>query len=397
MAITSVRKYFYIIVLPLVFIFSCSSSNTDDKVVPSDLSVNITIVGATVENQTGDGTGRVSVRAFAKNATRYAFRFGGDDLLESSTGSIEYTFSKIGTNTYNIVAYAYSKDGESIQKSATVEVLKDDPSAIDPDPDAEDPDDPQGDNPPPPVSLVFSDEFDYSGPPDPDKWHHQTIPIIGGDWANGELQHYTDRLDNSYVSDGTLKIKAIKEVYSTAGTTKDYTSARLNSKFAFTYGRIDVRAKLPVEEGTWPAIWTLGANINEIGNYFGDQFGSVGWPACGEIDIMEQRGWDKSKTIAYFHWGDTVTGAYNSTGCDNIPVADSTTEFHIYSLVWDSSSMKVLVDDQLVCELSNTSDKPYDNQHYLLLNIAMGGNLGGTVPGNFNESVMEIDFVRFYQ
>ena len=117
-------------------------------------------------------------------------------------------------------------------------------------------------------NLIWSDEFDYSGPPDPTKWHHQVIPIIDGvNWANDELQHYTDENTNSFVSNGTLKIKAIKESYSFNGVTKNYTSARLNSKFAFQYGRVDVHAKLPNEAGTWPAIWTLGANINEIGNY----------------------------------------------------------------------------------------------------------------------------------
>ena len=112
-----------------------------------------------------------------------------------------------------------------------------------------------------------------------------------------KLQHYTDEISNSYVSNGTLKIKAIKENYTYNGVTKNYTSARLNSKYAFQYGRIDVGAKLPAEAGTWPAIWTLGCNINETGNYFGSTYGSVGWPDCGEIDIMEQNGWDKNSYL----------------------------------------------------------------------------------------------------
>ena len=99
-----------------------------------------------------------------------------------------------------------------------------------------------------------------------------------------------------------MKIVAIKENYTVDNSTKNYTSARLNSKFGFKYGRVDVRAKLPSTRGTWPAIWTLGTNINEVGNYFGDSEGSIGWPKCGEIDIMEQNGWNKNELIGHFHY-----------------------------------------------------------------------------------------------
>ena len=107
-----------------------------------------------------------------------------------------------------------------------------------------------------------------------DKWHHQVIPIFEGGWANNEKQHYTNRIENSYVSNGTLKIVAKNEIYDYKGITKSYTSARLNSKFDFQYGRIDVRAKLPKSVGTWPAIWTLGTNVGEIGNYHGKVIGN---------------------------------------------------------------------------------------------------------------------------
>ena len=112
------------------------------------------------------------------------------------------------------------------------------------------------------------------------------IPGVG--WANGEEQHYTNRIDNSYV-DGSwfLNIVAKKETFTDQNLTKNYTSARLNSKFAFTYCRVDVRAKLPLELGTWQAIWMLGKNINENGGYWDQVFGTTNWPACGEVDIME--------------------------------------------------------------------------------------------------------------
>ena len=247
-------------------------------------------------------------------------------------------------------------------------------------------------------NLVWSDEFDdYSGEPDPTKWHHQIVPIINGNsWANGEEQHYTDNISNSYVSNGSLKIKAVKENYNYNGVTKSYTSARLNSKFAFKYGRVDVRAKLPSSAGTWPAIWTLGANINEIGNYFGDTYGSVGWPNCGEIDIMEQNGWNKNITYAYLHYTNANTNIYENVGTTT-PITESSETYHIYSLIWTEDVIQVLLDDNVFFERQNTNIIPYDNLHYIILNIAMGGNLGGVIPSDFSQDVMEIDYVRIYE
>lgn len=244
--------------------------------------------------------------------------------------------------------------------------------------------------------LVFADEFEVYGRPDANKWHHQTIPPNKGSWHNDELQHYTDRKDNSLVNEGTLKIRAAKEPYVYNGSTKDYTSARMNSKFVFTYGRVEVRAKLPSSAGTWPAIWTLGANVDETGNYFDDQYGSVGWPLCGEIDILEQTGWDKDCTISHFHWGDLNTKIYKEIG-DETEVENASTEFHVYAMEWSSESIKTYVDDTLVYELPNSNDKPFNHPHYLILNIAIGGNLGGEVPDNFTEDILEIDYVRIYQ
>ncbi|NND15679.1 MAG: glycoside hydrolase family 16 protein [Eudoraea sp.] len=371
--------FVYLFVASLLVFSSCSNgdSDTEESIVPSNLSISISISGATDLNPTGDGSGDVVITARADNTIYYVFRVGNNTSEQTTTGLYNYTVPQEGTNTYTVEVFAYSDSGNSISQSASFEVFKEEVIPF--------------------STLVFADEFDYDGSPDPAKWHHQIIPIINGtEWANGELQHYTERIENSYVSSGTLKIKAIKENYEYNGATKDFTSARLNSKFAFQYGRVEVKAKLPAEAGTWPAIWTLGANIDEVGNYFDNQYGSVGWPACGEIDIMEQRGDDKNNSIGYFHWGHTSTGVYNFAGGD-IPISNAATEYHIYALEWNSSSMKILLDEELVYELSNTSDKPFDNPHYLLLNIAMGGSLGGNIPGTFTESIMEIDYVRVYQ
>ena len=128
-------------------------------------------------------------------------------------------------------------------------------------------------------NLIWSDEFNTNGNVNQEKWFHQTQLPNGYSWYNNELQHYTDEIENTYVSDGTLKIVAIKENYTDQGYTKPYTSARLNSKFAFTYGKVEVKAKLPTGQGTWPAIWTLGKNITEPGSYWTNEgFGTTGWP-----------------------------------------------------------------------------------------------------------------------
>ncbi len=157
-----------------------------------------------------------------------------------------------------------------------------------------------------------------------------------------------------------------------------------------------MRAKLPGSAGTWPAIWTLGTNINEIGNYFGSTYGNVGWPSCGEIDIMEQNGWDKTELIGYFHWGHTSTGEYASYGKTAI-IEDAMDEFHIYSLEWTEGQLKVLLDNNVFLTMNNTGSIPYDNPHYILLNIAMGGNLGGAIEADFSSDSMQVDYVRVYE
>ena len=377
----------------VVFLFlSCTSTESpeveaDNSIIPLNLRVEINPLGADTLNPNGDGSGLVQFQASATNAVRYRFRFSDGQEVFSDNGYLEYAYTLEGTRTYAALVTAYSETENELSLSVQFQVYvteTDEPN---------DPDDTTGELF---STLVFSDEFDVAGELDPEKWHHQVIPPLNGGWFNGEQQHYTARSENSYVSEGTLKIVAKKEPYTTMGSTKQYTSARLNSIFTFQYGRVEVRAKTPTMGGTWPAIWTLGANINEIGNYHGDTFGSVSWPDCGEIDIMEQRGWDKNNTIGYFHWGNTVTGAYENAGSE-IPITGVGSQYHIYSLEWTEESMRVEMDGQLVYELQNTQERPFDNPHYILLNIAMGGNLGGEIPANFTEDVMEIDYVRVYQ
>ena len=229
-------------------------------------------------------------------------------------------------------------------------------------------------------------------PIDSSKWHHQTLLPNGPSWFNGEQQHYTNRTDNSYVSDGTLKIVAKKGTFTDQGQTKQYTSARLNSKFAFQYGRVEVRAKMPTGFGTWPAIWMLGKNINERGAYFQTLgLGTTPWPQCGEVDIMEHWGRDQNYVQSAIHSPSSHGATVNKGGRY---IGTTSTQFHTYTLDWNAQNMVFRVDDSIHYIYSpavkNSATWPFDAEMFLLLNVAVEGN------ANFVESAMEVDYVRVY-
>jgi beta-glucanase (GH16 family) len=249
----------------------------------------------------------------------------------------------------------------------------------------------------PEYELVWSDEFDGTGVIDGENWFHQTQLPNGVSWYNGEVQHYTDRVENSYVADGYLHIAAIKESFTDQGQTKNYTSARLNSKYAFQYGRVEVMAKLPTGRGTWPAIWMLGRNITEPGGYWTAQYGTTGWPACGEIDIMEHWGFDQDVIQAATH---TPSSSGNTVNKGSIQGEDVSNTFHLYAMEWTAEKIDFYYDDTLYYTYQpsgkNNDNWPFNAPQYLLLNIAMGG-VGGEIDPNFTSSEMVIDYVRVYQ
>ena len=247
--------------------------------------------------------------------------------------------------------------------------------------------------------LVWSDEFNTNGAVNATKWHHQTQIPAGGNWYNNEEQHYTNFLSNSFVENGVLKIVAKREVLNNQGVTKQFTSARLNSKFAFTYGRVDIRAKVPTNQGTWPALWLLGKNITEPGGFFAATHGTTPWPACGEIDIMEhgitpdRPGYVQSAIHTPSSSGATIN--HGDTIANNLG-----TDFHVYSMNWSPFQITFLLDGVQFYfynpAVKNASTWPFTADQYLLLNIAMGG-VAGNIPSNFNQATMEIDYVRVYQ
>jgi len=245
-------------------------------------------------------------------------------------------------------------------------------------------------------TLVWADEFEGAGAIDTEKWFHQTQLPPGGSWWGGIIQHYTDRESNTYLKDGYLNLVAKKEELEDQGETKQYTSARLNSKFAFTYGRVEIKAQLPEGVGTWPAIWMLSKNINEDGAYWDNQgFGTVNWPNCGEIDILEHWGKNQDFVSSAVHNGSSYGYQVKNVGGQKIEGASE--KFHIYSLEWTKEKMIFSVDGvehfRYNPPVKNIDTWPYDSDYYLILNIA----IEPIIDADFVASPMLVDYIRIYQ
>lgn len=231
--------------------------------------------------------------------------------------------------------------------------------------------------------LVWSDEFESDGAPDGKKWSYETG---GGGWGNNEVQFYTATRNNSFVSNGTLKISARK---SESGT---WTSARLvtRGKAAWKYGRLEIRAKLPAGRGTWPAVWMMPQQ---------SVYGS--WPKSGEIDIMEHVGYEMNRVYGTVH-----TEAYNhSLGTQkggNLLLTDVDKQFYSYTIEWSNARIKWLVNDKPMYAFYNENktykEWPFDQTFFLIMNIAIGGSWGGSkgIDPDLTEAMMEIDYVRVY-
>lgn len=337
---------------------SCSTSSPDD-VEPlelSDLVIDVQVVGESATDPNGNGSGKINLSFSANNAEYYRINFGDGETRETSANSLSYTYVGAGTHTYQIFVSAY-KGNKFISQEISFTIFVS-------------------------SALIFADEFNSSGAPNSSKWGYD---LGAGGWGNNEAQYYTRRPENVIVENGVLKITARKENYEGA----DYTSARLltQGKFSFTYGKVEVRAKLPVGGGTWPAIWMLGSN-----------FPTAGWPACGEIDIMEHVGNQPGHVSSAIHtpssYGGTVN--YGATTLENV-----SSQFHIYSVEWTADKIQFAVDGNVFYTYNpttkNASTWPFNSDQFLILNIAMGGSLGGTIDPNFNSGTMEIDYVRVYK
>ncbi|MGN6533608.1 MAG: family 16 glycosylhydrolase [Ginsengibacter sp.] len=239
----------------------------------------------------------------------------------------------------------------------------------------------------PGYQLVWSDEFS-GNKVDETAWNFE---IGNGDngWGNRELEYYTNSPKNVFVSNGNLIIEARKETISGF----NYTSTRMTTqnKKAFTFGRIDIRAKLPVAKGMWPALWMLGSNIS-----------SVSWPACGEIDIMELIGTNPNTTHSTLHWGASTQTHASKGAAYTLPSGDFSQQFHVFSAIWVKDSIKFLVDDHLYLTVSKTdvgtANYPFNDPQFFIFNVAVGGDWPGP-PDNSTSfpQRMFVDYVRVFQ
>lgn len=234
--------------------------------------------------------------------------------------------------------------------------------------------------------LEWNDEFSDTSL-DLNFWNQETGNGTSG-WGNNELEYYTNNLKNTLVSNGNLIIEARKE--SINGF--NYSSGRMTTKDKkqFRYGRIDIRAKLPVGKGIWPALWMLGANIS-----------SVGWPACGEIDIMELIGTYPNRVSGTIHWKPD-TGTWSHKGeTYYLNSGDFSQKFHVFSIVWQQDNIKWYVDDVLFS--TKTSDdldtiyNPFNADQFFIFNVAVGGNW----PGSPDDTTifpqrMFVDYIRVF-
>lgn len=237
--------------------------------------------------------------------------------------------------------------------------------------------------------LVWADDFDSSGVLDTKKWSFETGYI-----RNNEMQFYTNsRPENARVENGLLVIEARNDSFSVGDKRFPVTSASLvtEDKASWTYGRIEVKAKIPSSLGSWPAIWMLGADHQK-----------VGWPACGEIDIMENVGFDPDLIHTNIH-----TKSYNHVLKTNKGKSTSVSkpyhDFHVYAIEWSKTKIEFFIDQQMVFTYENegtgTDVWPFDKPFYLILNLAIGGSWGGQKGVDLTELPQQflVDYVRVYQ
>ncbi len=338
------------------FIFSvivaCDSSSDSSSTSPTNLTLNISVVGTNGQNLYGDGSGVVNFTANANDAVSYGFIIDNEVEQSSLGGSFQYIFNDVeGIENHEITVLAYSSSNSSTDQTKTIPVAYYNG-----------------------IAPTWADEFFESGSIDTTKWVYDP-----GTPNNNEEQIYTTDQSNINIENGVLKITAIK-------SGSGYTSGRITTQnvYDFTYGTVEVRAKLPASQGTWPAIWMLGAN-----------FSTVGWPACGEIDIMEQLGWDKNKVLGTCHWSNS--GNYAGYGLET-SIANATTSFHIYKFEWtQGGAIRFFLDGTQFFVMTTNSSMPFNKDFFFILNVALGGDLGGTIDPNFTQDTMEIDYIRVYQ
>lgn len=236
----------------------------------------------------------------------------------------------------------------------------------------------------PGYKLEWSDEFDYSGLPDPSRWDYEI-----GYVRNNEAQYYVEgQIENSRVANGMLYINAT--LYNSRPNPITSASIITKVKKHFLYGRLEARLKMPKGKGTWPAFWTMGTNRDV-----------VGWPACGEIDIMEWLGFEPQYVFGSLHKANDQNIDKPFIGPYFAPVDDLSDKFHVYALEWDSTSVSFYFDTVRYAHWT-AQDMPasewaqFTKPHYLLLNLALGGDSGGAIDSTRFPFTYTVDYVRYY-
>ena len=337
---------------------------------PSNLFIEI--------SKTESNPGQVIIAATADNAESYQFDMGDNNVMTNASGNINHTYES--TNLYTIEVRAYGESGRYVKKQSSVTI---DLGSGDVGNGLTSPLSYEG------FTLLWQDEFTGSGI-NGSNWTHElgdgcSKGICG--WGNNELQYY--RAENTTVSNGKLTITAKNEAIGG----KQYTSSRLISqdKLEFKYGRIDIRAKMPEGQGMWPALWMLGANINDIG-----------WPKCGEIDIMEMKGGGSGRdntTHGTVHWDND--GQHSSHGGSrSLILGNLSDEFHVYSIIWTENSIQWEFDDKLyhTTSLTDSQKSEFKSEFFFVMNIAVGGNWPGNPDSNTQfPQEMNVDYIRVFQ
>jgi hypothetical protein len=352
----------------LCLISACKKPKDEPKaVLPTDIVT-------TIENTSGV----VTVKVQAQNANFYSVTFydGTDTIyVETPEGEASYTYTSTGT--YTIKSKAYTTHESYIEKIDVINVIINTGNTGVPT---------GGYTSPltyPGYSLVWSDEF--NGDELSSDWVYD-IGTGNSGWGNNELQYYTNQ--NHTVSNGILELKAKKEPFNA----QQYTSTRIKTQGvkSWKYGRIDARVALPYGQGIWPAIWMLGDNIS-----------TVGWPYCGEIDIMELVGGSgtKDRTVhGTVHWEEDGYASFGQSY--SLSTGKFADNFHVFSIVWNETSIRWLVDNVQYHQQNITSPgmTEFHQKFFLILNIAVGGNW----PGSPNETTlfpqsMYVDYIRIFQ
>jgi len=329
---------------------------------PTNLECTITNV---------DNSGVVEIQATATNENFFTFIFMNatdSTIITSTNGSASYSYSSSGTyiikTRANLTSSQYIERIDSVTISFSVNNT--------------------GYTTPlnyPNYTLSWNDEF--NGTSLSNDWTHELGNGNNG-WGNNELQYYREQ--NTSLENGYLKITAKQEYYGG----KNYTSSRIKTQgnVFHTYGRIDIRAKLPFGQGIWPALWMLGEN-----------FSSVGWPSCGEIDIMEMiggNGYNDRTVHGTAHWESNGHAEYG--GSNSLSSGRFADEFHVFSIIWTPSSIVWLRDDIQYQVIDITNLSAFHNNFFFIFNLAVGGNWPGSPNAStiFDQTLL-VDYIRVFQ